>query len=179
MMTPSPSVSIKKGFASRTSNAYIGNSPLSWPFRWDLQSLTFPTRVPVERTPSSVRAKFAMTLTNGRRRPLYGFGPSRLLSETSSLRNQARPVCSRPIQKQIEIRYGNDFSPIPGQQHTNVAGTPVSCHPLMEAACCCSTWRRNHRTAWQFDDRSRPHQASTSRTTSPCTLVSRRSMPLW
>ena len=26
-----------------------------------------------------------MTLTNGRRRPFYGFGPSRLLSETSTL----------------------------------------------------------------------------------------------
>ena len=52
--------------------------------------MTFPTKVPVERTPSSVRAKFAMTLTNGRRRPFYGFGPSRLLSETSMIMTKIR-----------------------------------------------------------------------------------------
>ena len=50
-----------------------------------IAGLTFPTKVPVERTPSSVRECHGEFHSNGRRRPFYGFGPSRLLSETSGL----------------------------------------------------------------------------------------------
>ena len=67
--------------------------------------MTFPTRVPVERTPSSVRAKFAMTLTNGRRRPFYGFSPSRLFSETSRLRLVAGTLLALNEYKQFLGRF--------------------------------------------------------------------------
>ena len=84
-----PSAIIKRNVATRPASTIRGCSVATADStdgtNQEKISMTFPTKVPVERTPSSVRAKFAMTLTNGRRRPFYGFGPSRLLSETSSI----------------------------------------------------------------------------------------------
>jgi len=69
--------------SAQTGDGWIAFAYSAQWSRLNSSKKTFPTKVPVERTPSSVRAKFLMTLTNGRRRPFYGFGPSRLLSETS------------------------------------------------------------------------------------------------
>jgi len=76
---------------------------------------TFPTKVTVERTPSSVRAKSVMTLTNGRRRPFYSFALSRLLSETSILRGTKTDgrlksaSCEGPLSRLRCLQLGNPF----------------------------------------------------------------------